>query len=748
MLNLHATMAPQPSNAYDDGHEDSGKGDDDQCLCSALHRACSQIPGVRLEDIQNLISNNVALLQIRDPVDQWLPLHRLCRRQPSLPVIQLVVESWPDSVRQWTADKALPVRLPIHLACQYGASLSVIQYLARCDPQTLVVPTSYRQHTALDYARDYYQRWKTSADGSEKETQNESDHHSPLEVIEWLVQQQQSSPSSSSSSSSICTDNKASFHSTLTMSTVAESDCCCDGPETSSPKVLARRKQEQPPPPTLSRKNNSQPPKKVLLLPLSLSLRTAKKEQKQVQKQQQALQDAVQKLQAACWEEPPCLQNISKLVQACPQAVREARTAHGDYTLLHQICWNASGSIAALLLLLQQQQPQQQPPQGNNNTCNVGILLRIITCLIQAWPESVQQTTSAGYLPLHLLISGCSSKRAVERLASCCRDGAGGPSSSPTTRTMAARIDSSTTSTRRSDDRSDETALVQLVNFLVGQNPAGLLQPAHVDGFLPLHCATHCGAPLSVVQALVKALPKTLHIHAAKNIAVMVKEDTDIAANRESAENTSPLALAHQSIMGDMTKRPDVIAWLTTRLQEAQKGQHLQRPEQQQEQQQQAAIAAVATEQRELPRLQEENDQQHQQQQQQQYNRSAEAPAEEDMSRDLSCLPLPADAVASNPRPTTDTTALLLPSEPEQAVSQDEQLQQQQDTPVVRPLSISATDPTANAAEESLTATDETVPSSDTMEPELQQDQQQQEQQRAGFTFLFRRSGDKARFIR
>jgi hypothetical protein len=338
---------------------------------------------------------------------------------------------------------------------------------------------------------------------------------------------------------------------------------------------------------------------------------------------------------------------------------------------------------------------------------------------MQAWPESVQQTTSAGYLPLHLLLSGCSSMRAVESRsrATSFRGGGGGGSIDTT---AATRIESCSTSTRRSDDASStseknvHTILVQLVNFLVRQYPAGLVKPATVDGFLPLHCAIYCGAPLSVVQALVEALPETLHMNANKNIAVVVpvkKESSssivdtadslheEVDAEKGNGPSTitntmSPLALAQQSIMGEMTKRPDVIAWLTTRQQQPQ--------EQERQQRQQAAIAAVTSEQRAQTRQQEENGQQ--QQQQQLDNLSSDVPAEEA----ISCRSLP-DIVASHPSPTNSTT-LLHPSEPESTVVSQVEQHQQQDTPVV------ATDPTANSTEAPLRATDEPTPTSNTLD--------------------------------
>ena len=102
-------------------------------------------------------------VEFRSPRDEWLPLHRACRRQPSLAAVRTLVQAWPDSVREWTGGDSTvhqeedeEARLPIHLACQYGASLAVVQYLAQQDPTCLQAVSPHKMYTALDFSLYYY----------------------------------------------------------------------------------------------------------------------------------------------------------------------------------------------------------------------------------------------------------------------------------------------------------------------------------------------------------------------------------------------------------------------------------------------------------------------------------------------------------------------------------------------------------------------------------------------------------------
>lgn len=124
-------------------------------ISERLHQACQQSPLDTLT-VQTLTQASPAAAQDRSRADQWLPLHRACRRQPSLAVVQTLVRAWPTSVREWTDDGATEARLPIHLACQYGAPLAVVRFLAQQDPTCLQAVSPKQMYTALDFALYYY----------------------------------------------------------------------------------------------------------------------------------------------------------------------------------------------------------------------------------------------------------------------------------------------------------------------------------------------------------------------------------------------------------------------------------------------------------------------------------------------------------------------------------------------------------------------------------------------------------------
>lgn len=129
-----------------------------------IHQVCQQTP-INVRILQTLVQGMPSAVEFRSPRDEWLPLHRACRRQPSLVAVRTLVQAWPDSVREWTGGDATAhpqhqedeeARLPIHLACQYGASLAVVQYLAQKDPTCLQAVSPHKMYTALDFSLYYY----------------------------------------------------------------------------------------------------------------------------------------------------------------------------------------------------------------------------------------------------------------------------------------------------------------------------------------------------------------------------------------------------------------------------------------------------------------------------------------------------------------------------------------------------------------------------------------------------------------
>ena len=137
-------------------------------IIQSLHQACQTKP-LDYQTIQHLVQTMPAAVEFRSQ-DEWLPLHRACRRQPSLRIIQTLVEAWPASIREWTNDGVTEARLPIHLACQYGASLEVVAYLVEQDPTCVQAVSPKQVYTALDFALYYYhQRRQENLDVTEAE---------------------------------------------------------------------------------------------------------------------------------------------------------------------------------------------------------------------------------------------------------------------------------------------------------------------------------------------------------------------------------------------------------------------------------------------------------------------------------------------------------------------------------------------------------------------------------------------------
>uniref|UniRef100_A0A7S3P6H6 Uncharacterized protein n=1 Tax=Amphora coffeiformis TaxID=265554 RepID=A0A7S3P6H6_9STRA len=170
-----------------------------QVITERLHTACQQTPP-DLVTIRALVRACPSAVRERNNTnnnnnDLWLPLHRACRRQPSLAVIETLVQAWPESTRQWTSDAVTEARLPLHLACQYGAPVAVVAYLVQQDPSSRHAVSSPKQrYTALDFALYYYhQRRQSGLDVTEAERVVHylaNDHHVEPELKEATIKRE------------------------------------------------------------------------------------------------------------------------------------------------------------------------------------------------------------------------------------------------------------------------------------------------------------------------------------------------------------------------------------------------------------------------------------------------------------------------------------------------------------------------------------------------------------------------------
>ena len=99
-----------------------------------IHVACRN-PTVSLDFIQLLVQAWPD--SVRQPTTEPIqyqrqyPVHLACENCPRLEVIQFLVEHWPESVGTTVSFEC---EYPIHIACRTGASQSVIQYLVEQNP--------------------------------------------------------------------------------------------------------------------------------------------------------------------------------------------------------------------------------------------------------------------------------------------------------------------------------------------------------------------------------------------------------------------------------------------------------------------------------------------------------------------------------------------------------------------------------------------------------------------------------------
>ena len=143
-------------------------------IINDLHSACQDKP-LPEERILELIKEYPQAVEIRGN-DGWLPIHRVCRRQPSKKLVLAFLKATPaskDSLKEWTADGItdLGARLPIHLACQFGAPLPTVKFMVTCLEESMNAACLDHNMTPLDYA---YQ------------AQEYDDFEETDRVIEWL----------------------------------------------------------------------------------------------------------------------------------------------------------------------------------------------------------------------------------------------------------------------------------------------------------------------------------------------------------------------------------------------------------------------------------------------------------------------------------------------------------------------------------------------------------------------------------
>lgn len=117
-----------------------------------LHHACSQggkNPSM-IDVIQYIIAKypNAVRCSTNGCLNR-LPLHIACQNSASASIIEILVQSWPDSVKEKFGQFG---RLPIHIACDNGADLPVIELLTKLFPESLTIQETITGFTPLHTA--------------------------------------------------------------------------------------------------------------------------------------------------------------------------------------------------------------------------------------------------------------------------------------------------------------------------------------------------------------------------------------------------------------------------------------------------------------------------------------------------------------------------------------------------------------------------------------------------------------------
>jgi len=104
--------------------------------CSPLHHACEN--DWANEIIQVLIES--WLQSVQHVTDcSWQPLNYACQGNLPLTVIQMLVEAYPNALH--LPDKF--GRLPLHVAGNHGCSMEVIEFLIKCQPESVQCQNIY-----------------------------------------------------------------------------------------------------------------------------------------------------------------------------------------------------------------------------------------------------------------------------------------------------------------------------------------------------------------------------------------------------------------------------------------------------------------------------------------------------------------------------------------------------------------------------------------------------------------------------
>jgi len=122
--------------------------DDARSGRTLLHYACEYTPQ-NSDLIQFLLQQNPSAASNIFRRTGYTPLHAVCEGEPTLQVVQLLVNANPKALT--TQDSWGDT--PLHMACGNGASLEVIEYLAHQSPETCGIQNKDGE-TPLDFCKE------------------------------------------------------------------------------------------------------------------------------------------------------------------------------------------------------------------------------------------------------------------------------------------------------------------------------------------------------------------------------------------------------------------------------------------------------------------------------------------------------------------------------------------------------------------------------------------------------------------
>jgi ankyrin repeat protein len=482
-------------------------------IADALVEACCQA-NASPEHVRSLIRSNPDAVRVRDAED-FLPLHWASCKNAPVEVLKILIEAWPDSVRE-----TMKGGLPVHLACRQGASLDRIKFLVEKYPKGLEVATQQgllpihyvcRKTGALDVIKFLVDQTpltlsETAADGL-LPIHTACRYGKSLDFVKFLVERWPRCLQVSSSDGSLpihylC--RGASFEHVQWMIL-------------NDPSVLQATNQEGS-------------------LPLHLLCANPKASLDVVELVYEGFQDALTKKDEAGMVP---LDLVTEHNTSVADFIRERQPKKKPKPLglypLHRALSELHISVDVVRNILKQSPdevcvPDEERMLPIHMACRNGASLEVIKELVNAWPESLKWTNKGGSLPLHTLCSNKGDPSVVLYLINAWREGTGvsnnygwlplhcacahGASSEVIRLLVQNNEKSSRMATYGQADyplhlACSGFASLEVICWLIEARQDGV-RLANAAGELAIHKACFNSSPLAVVQFLAEQHPESI----------------------------------------------------------------------------------------------------------------------------------------------------------------------------------------------------------------------------------------------